>query len=403
MIAAVATFVLMFSPGVAFPGRLADDPPNALEKFQAFLGAKPEAPQATEARFWAGFCLVKMDENEKAVEFLKPFAEALAKDKWADDALLQLGNALHGQGLDPEALAVWKLHLEKYPDSVWRTEVSLNIVDLLFYHATDLAACLSVCERLTNEVDDRGATTEARYLGAYCLNALRRFKESEAWADRLFDPESPVEEAWRRLLVAQRDLLLGRAESSVAAVESLAGDFPDLDQSDRQDLLLKTTYVLRSRGRADRARELIMAELIRSSGRPEDEVDALLDELETIIGDDQETEYLAALGRLSDDPKVPIVVRVLALDRHAQALFDSERGHEAESILRKVLASESAEFPRFRAGLKLAEILSEDPARRDEATKVVDQTRSGLKRRDLIHQLQAASDRHRKRVEADEK
>jgi tetratricopeptide (TPR) repeat protein len=213
MIAAVATFVLMFSPWVAFPGRLADDPPKAeappegdplaearratdreewdeaLEKFQAFLGAKPEAPQATEARFWAGFCLVKMDENEKAVEFLKPFTEALAKDKWADDALLQLGNALHGQGLEPEALAVWKLHLAKYPDSVWRTEVSLNIVDLLFYHATDLAACLSVCERLTNEVDDRGATTEARYLGAYCLNALPSRSSARCWLRR--PPSSP--------------------------------------------------------------------------------------------------------------------------------------------------------------------------------------------------------------------
>jgi hypothetical protein len=68
-----------------------------------------------------------------------------------------------------------------------------------------------------------------------------------------------------------------------------------------------------------------------------------------------------------------------------------------------VLASETAEFPRFRAGLKLAEILSEDPARRDEATKVVDQTRSGLKRRDLIHQLHESADRHRKRVNEDDK
>jgi tetratricopeptide (TPR) repeat protein len=427
MITAIATLALIFSPSVSLPGLFADDPPkaeappegdplaearaathredwdDAVEKFRAFLDAKPKAPQAPEARFWAGFCLVKMGENEKAVEILQPFTEALAKDKWADDALLQLGNALHGQGLEPEALAAWQLHLEKYPESVWRTEVSLNLIDLLFYNVTDHAACFAVCERLTKEVDDREATTQARYLGACCLNAMNKFKESEAWADRLFDPESPLEEAWRRLLGAQHDLLLGRVESSLAAVESLAGDFPDLDQNDRQDLLLKTTYVLRSSGRSDRAAELLTAELVRSAGRPEDEVDALLDELETIFGDDRELEYLAALRRLADDSKVPIVVRVSALDHHAEALVESEREREAEAMLRNVLVSETAEFPRFRAGLKLAEILLDEPARRDEGIKVIEQVRSGLKRRDLIHQLQVASDRHRKREEADEK
>ena len=210
MILAVATLALMFSPSASFPGRLADDPPNAeappqgdplaaarratgredwddaFEEFQAFLDAKPQAPQAPEARFWAGFCLVKMGENEKAVEFLKPFTEALATDKWADDALLQLGNALHGQGLEPDALAAWKLHLEKYPESVWRTEASLNIIDLLFYHATDLAACLSVCERLTNEVRgyERSRSRPAIWEPIASTHS-EDITNREAWADRL--------------------------------------------------------------------------------------------------------------------------------------------------------------------------------------------------------------------------
>ena len=143
---------------------------------------------------------MKLGENEEAVEILNPFTDALAGDKWADDALLQIGKAFRGLGKESDALATWKRHLQRYPQSVWRTEVTLGMIDLLFYHATDLTACLSYCRQLTQEVQDRDSTTEARYLGAYCLNALRKFDDSVAWADRLFDPESPLEEAWRRLL-----------------------------------------------------------------------------------------------------------------------------------------------------------------------------------------------------------
>jgi tetratricopeptide (TPR) repeat protein len=310
--------------------------------FSAFLDAHPNAPQAPEARFWAGFCLVKLGENEEAVEILNPFTDALAGDRWADDAFLQIGKAFHGLDKEEEALAAWKRHLEKYPQSVWRTEVTLAIIDLLFYDSTDLTACLSYCRQLTQEVQDRDSTTEARYLGAYCLNALRKFDDSEAWADRLFDPESPLEEAWRRLLGAQRDLLRGRVDPALGAMGSMAADFPDLDQEGRQDLLLKTTYVLRSNGRADRARELLQAELLVSSGRPEDQVESLLDELEAAFGDDRRADFLTALGSISGDLKAPVVVRVSARDRHAQALRDDEHPEKAEAMLREAITAESA-------------------------------------------------------------
>jgi tetratricopeptide (TPR) repeat protein len=427
MAAAIVTVALLFSALPSIPGGLADDPPqtsdaskedplagarastdreewdDAFEKFQAFLSAKPDAPQAPEARFWAGFCLVKMGQNEKAVETLKPFVDGLSNDKWADDALLQLGNAYQGQQQETDALATWKLHLDKYPGSVWRTQVSLNTINLLFHHSADLAACLSYCEQLTKEVPDREATTEARYLGAYCLNALKKFNDSETWADRLFDPDSSLEEAWRRLLEVQRELLLGRVVRSLAVIDSLAGEFPDLDQDDRQDLLLKMTYLLRSSGQSYHARELLLAELVRSSGHADAEVDSLLNELKLSFGDGHEAEYLACLGRLSNDPKIPIVTRLSALERHTQALVESKKGEQAESLLRNALTGETAEFPRFRAGRKLAELLAENPSRRDEAVKILDQLREGLKRRDLIHQVQEALDRLRGQLFADHK
>ena len=90
----------------------------AAEKFRAFLAPHPNAPQAAEARFWEGFCRVKLDENEQAVEILLPFTDALAADKWADNALLQIGKAYRGLDQESDALAAWKRHLEKYPRSL---------------------------------------------------------------------------------------------------------------------------------------------------------------------------------------------------------------------------------------------------------------------------------------------
>jgi tetratricopeptide (TPR) repeat protein len=376
-----------------------EDWDEAAKKFRAFVDQNPNAPQAAEARFWAGFCLVKLGEHEEAVEILNPFSGALAGDKWADDALLQMGRAFEGLGKEDDALAIWKRHLEKYPQSVWRTEVTLGVIDLLFYHAKDLNACLSFCRQLTQETQDRESAGAARYIGAYCLNALGKFDEAEAWADRLFDPESAGEEAWRRLLGAHRDLLRGKVDSAVGAMDSLATDFPDLDEDDRHDLVLKRTFVLRNNGRPDRARELLQAELLLASGRPEAQVESLLEELEEAFGDDHRAEFLTALGKLSSDRKAPVVVRVSALDRHIQSLRDDERPQEAEAILRESLAALPAEFPRFRAAMKLAEILADDLEKPDDALKLLEQIRPGLKRRDLIKELSDASDRYREQAQ----
>ena len=338
---------IMLVPG---PSRPDDDPPVAQEapaqdpladakalrdreewseagaKFREALEKEPDGPAAPESRFWAGFCLVKVGENGPAAEILAPFEGRLAEDTWADDALLQLGHAYLGHGEKARALAAWTRQLEKYPESVWRLEVMLKIVDLHFSHAEDFPACLAACERVVSEFPDRGSTAEARYDGAYCMNVLRRFADSEQWAEKNFDPENSLEEAWRRVLGVQRDLLRGRVAAALAAVDSLDRDFPDLDQGDRQDLKLRTTHMLRYNGRADRARQLLLDELGRSTGRPQDEVSTLLDELAEIIGDDRRVDFLEALARLSDDPTTPLVVRVAAprtpcpfLDRRERA------------------------------------------------------------------------------------
>ena len=242
---------------------------------------------------------------------------------------------------------------------------------------------------------DRDGTAEARYAGAYSLNVLRRFAESERWAEAHFDPESPLEEAWRRVLGAQRDLLSGRDLAALGAISSLDGDFPDLDQADRQDLKLRITHMLRYNGRADRARQLLLDELARSAGRPEAEVDSLLDELAEILGEDRRSDFLEALARLSDDASAPLVVRVAARERRARALLEAQEDDPAVALLRQAIEKDPVEYARVRAALKLAEILAEHRDDRAGALKALEDLLPAIGRRDLAHQVRNAIEKYR--------
>ena len=136
-----------------------DDWENAIARFREFLGKNSDDSRASEARFWIGYCQVKSDEFDDAIAELTPFEGALSQDKWADDALLQLGHAYRGKDENHRAIGVWKRLLEKYPDSVWRTEAALQIIDIE-YDDKDYMACLPYCERVVNEATDFGGITE---------------------------------------------------------------------------------------------------------------------------------------------------------------------------------------------------------------------------------------------------
>src|SRR5262249_42882786 len=92
------------------------------------------------------------------------------------------------------------------------------------------------------------------------IAARRRFDEARAWADRYFDPESPVEEGWRRVLTLQRAVIEGKDVKVPETAELFDRDFPDLEQGDRLDLALKLAGMLRRAHRDDLARARIVAE-----------------------------------------------------------------------------------------------------------------------------------------------
>lgn len=358
----------------------------AANAFLKFLRKQPGAPEAAEATFWTGYSLVKAGDFEQAIQTLRPFesggAGGLEDDKWADDALLQLGHAYQGAGEGDEAIECWKRLVEKYPASVWRNETLLNIVSLL-YASGNFADCFPYCERVMKEITDPSGTWETRYTGAYCLNALRRFDEAEQWIDRWFDPMNAIEEAWRTLLGAQRQLLKGEPSEALQAIESLQRDFTDLDSGQWLDILLRSSLMCRQNERADYARSMLDAAVPRLAGQPDYLIQAVLDELAAVIGSDKPQEFLDELARLTDLESTAPTVRVLIRERQVDGLRTTERSREAAELLRRALEREQAEFPRFRAAMLLSEVLANDLNERESAVRLLEELLPALKRRDF--------------------
>lgn len=391
------TFVIVTGRGARGEYRLPDDLfdqaktlstqeqwEKAITRFREFLGQKPNDPRTTEARFWIGFCLVKSENFDEAIAELAPFESTLAQDQWADDALLQLGHAYRGNDESTAALGVWKALVDKHPDSPGRTEATLQIIEILFGDK-DYAGCLSYCDRVVQGIADVGQITEARYAGAYCLNALGRYDESERWMDRWFQPDDAIETGWRRVLKGQHELRTGHLNDAFTTIDSLSTDFADLAQDSRFDLTLRAATMLTRENQATRARELLLATLKQSTGQSEDSVNALLDQLqETAQSNDS---FAAILESLALDKSLPLVARVIVRDRRVQILREGEHAEQAESLLRSALTKETDEFARFHAATRLAELLNEDKDDPNAASELLKSASQNLRRNDLGHRI----------------
>ena len=264
----------------------------------------------------------------------------------------------------------------------------MQIVDLLFHDAKDYAACLPYCERVVRDTADFAGITEARYAGAYCLNALDRYDEADRWMDRWFTPDDAVEAGWRRVIGAQRDLRLGRTDQAFRSLDTLDADFPDLDRGDRNDLTLRAAAMLTREKQAGRARTLLVAALKQSAGDSEEELSDLLDQLEeTADGDGAFRDILEGLAK---EPSLPMMARMAVRDHRVGILREEEHPDQAESLLRDALAREKSEYAALRAATLLAELLNEDRGDRTGAVKVLNEVLRGLRRNDLVHQVREA-------------
>lgn len=357
----------------------------AIVEFRQFLVMYSSDPRASETRFWIGYCLVKSAAYSDAALELTPFVGELAEDKWADDALLQLGHARAGQNENDKAVAAWKRLLEKYPNSVWRIEAGLLIIDSLFDAGKDYEACLSYCERVVQETDDFAAITEARYTGAYCLNALGRYPEAERWMSRWFSPDVAIEVAWREVLRIQRELKRGRGSTALAAIAPLYTEFPDLDGEQRLELTLRVASMLARENQGKRARGLLVEALRQSSDLPETKIVALLNQIENTSTADEP--FQMVIDRVSTDLSLPLMTRVAVRDRQVRALRARKSSNQAEALLRDALTKERAEYVRFRAAVLLADLLAEDRDDRAEAARMLSGVLPTLQRSDLVDRV----------------
>ncbi len=343
---------------------------------------------ANEARFWTGYCRNKLGEYAQAAEAFAPFETSLSGDAWADDAHLQLGYARIYGGDPQAALAAWRKLLASYPESIWRTETWLQVVDALYYYQSDMEGCLDACRSLLAETPEMAATAEARYKGAFALAALGRPAEAHQWQDKWLDPDSPREQAWAVILNAQHKLVAGQTDIAQRDIDSLSSTFPDLDLDARRDVVLRASYMLRYQNQPAAARGLVVAELRRSLGQADWQVQQLLDELHGIAGYESPDPILAILAELVSDAEVPVMTQVVIRDRQVRLLRDAGRAADAAELLKKVVAESDDEFVRFRAGLLLAEVQAADLHDPGAAKSTLAELAGGVHRRDLVRVLE---------------
>ena len=266
---------------------------------------------------------------------------------------------------------------------------------------------LAAAERVVAEFPDRESTTEARYAGAYCLNVLRRFADAEAWIEKHFDPENPLEEAWRRVLGGQRDLLKGKVEQALDAVGSLDKDFPDPRPgcSSGSQAPDHAHAPLQRPGRSSppasprRAGPLDRPPRGRGSTRSSTNFRKSSATTVGLISPPRSQGW-------SRTPASPLIVRVAARERRARHLIEDNEIEPTVELLRLAIEKDPVEYARVRAALTLAEILCE-PAEDEEghvkrvrranaadAAKVLADILPTIGRRDLAHQVRKAAEKY---------
>lgn len=356
---------------------------GALESLDAVLREHPEGDHLQEARFWRGFCQEKIGDYVEAISSLSRFESDLAKDTWADDALLHLGYARRYNS-DPEAaIKTWRQLLEDWPHSIWRTEAWEQLIDVHFNEQHDLERTHLACQGMLDEATDPDADDEPRYLGAYCLNALHRYDEAVQWEEKWLPADDAEKQGWAMVLLAQREILQGESAQAMERLQKLDETFPDFDFGTRLSLIVRGISMLRNHKHGDEARQLIVRELQRSQGQAEYQIEQLLEELRSLEGD-KITAQIAGLEELSSDQSFPLMTRVVIRDQLCQRLREDGQAERAAERLRDALDSEESEFARFKSAMLLAELTADDLENVDEAIQLLNRTAKQLTRRDLV-------------------
>ena len=369
----------------------------AAEAFREFLRRHPDSDQAPEARFWAGYSLVREGDGENAIKLLRPFEALLAENKWADDALLNLGTAYEYTDELDLAIAAWKRLLKKYTQSVWRAESMRNLIYVLFYRTRNYEACQRWCAKFLSEFREDDAAEELSMLGARCLITLRRFDEAEQWIKQWMNGGATREEVLRRILEIQKNLVRGQAESAFKRIAALENDFPDVNRDAWIEWMIELANILRDHGQKPRARELLKSLLLKMNDRDSEAATWVLNAFaETFsVEDDEEDDestrqVVDALEQLVTEMQsaaVRVEIRLL----QSEWLDGGESPNGAVELLRRALKEPLPAFARCRLILRLSEQLA-DNDQVAAARAAVQKELASVERGDLVKQLQSRLD-----------
>jgi TolA-binding protein len=367
---------------------LKEDWEAAARPLQKYVTRYSHEPDLNEARLWLGYSLIRAGEHERAVGVLKPFETVSATDPWTDDGLLQLGRAYQWSGRYDAAAAAWTRLREQFRDSVWNVEALCCLINLEFYDRENFSACFSYCEKLLDQTtqDSVSASWEHRYIGAYCLNSMRRFEDANAWIEKWFDPRSAHEQAGRAVLNAQRAALSGDLEPGRKLAEHLAAEFPELEGDVWLDLVIRCGAMLRQAGQHETARELLLSSLSRVDNLSSEQVGWILGEVNATLSPDEFPKVLESLW-LNDERSV--VVRQVVRDRFVQHCREHDKLKEAAESLKTWLSNDLLpQVLRARTCLELAALQHNDLESAAAAIETLEAALSRIDRDDLRRELE---------------
>ena len=377
-------------------GPLAGDQTAALAAAQRALLQKDWAgaqaalePHAgdPEARFWLGYAYLRQGDAGNAVRLLAPPEDAggaVPAARWH----YYHGRAQAASGDDRQAADAFRTVTLKHPDSPLVEAAARQWLELAFFALQEHAETVQAADRLAALSGDPDSQALAAYAAGYSLNRLGEFAKAVPWTERLAAIESPVREARRQILVAQAQVMQGRADAADTLVAGLMNDFPD--HPALIDPVVDATGMLLDAGQPVPAfRLLVMA----TQSRQIDDFrayDRLLDMLVSVARDTEDAVMtLTELHRKNDRP---IALRLLArrklltlTAREAVETDNPDLLRQFAGEMTRVMAAETdSQWAVAQNALLVSELYADHLGDAERAVRAVgDARRSVGRRRDL--------------------
>lgn len=126
---------------------------EAHKAFINVLAAQPTGRFAQEARYWAEYSSVKLEDWERRNIVLEEFAEFYPQSQLSDDALYLLGDSYFGRGRYSEAISFYRRALDEHPQGNRAAGAQMQI-GYSHLGLDDVEAARSAFERVLSEYPD---------------------------------------------------------------------------------------------------------------------------------------------------------------------------------------------------------------------------------------------------------